>query len=417
MNRLCCCCPKESCLLQEDNFNRPDGPISGDWYGDGEIKDNRLIADHDSTTICHPEKYTLGTLNGQCLLKNCDPGITYKIRLGNPNATNPIEVWVKFSTEKLNTDVSYGTMIIELRPDGNTVAESYVYDWENLEEGIKICYVPGLWLCAGPLEPRTLASVAPTWVTTCIGSGGDNCWIRDGKPVGNWMFVEGEFDNFSMEVHYYENRECQDCDCYCVEKNKFYCIPKQLFVTLTTDDNRCINGTWIMRQVWISDLDTTVGWTTQPWPSKYVWVSDPIECPANTTKNPYFPLVNTPTTLRIAIYCNKENHEYPKLRVILIRYPTYGCSRLQWDWHDPNTISPIDYNESIANNYLSVAITKAKSTCKPFYMELPNIVEDVWTCYNPWETCCGGSVDFVGEEDREPVPPPPAYRIRVIITE
>lgn len=390
----CGCCGQ--CFLQQDDFERADGPISGDWYGDGELLDGVLIADHDSTTICHPAAYTLGSLYATCLLKNCDPGITYKIRLGDPNATpDPIEVWVTFTG---TVGYGNGTMTIELRLAANTVTESYTYDWENAEEGLKICYVPGLWLCAAPTIPREVASVVPAWVTTCLGPGGDDCWTRDGQSVGNWMFVEGEFDDFYMEVHYYERRACTDCDCYCVDETGFHCIPKEFSITVSSDD--CLDGTYTMRQKYITDVDSTVGVSSVDYPEKYQWLSDVITCPANEDNK-----------VRFVIRCNKDaTYGYPRLEARVIRYPSYGCSVFQWDWDDPDTITPFDETNNVYDAY---AWTKSGSDCDPLYLVLPDIIEDNWTCYNENETCCGAAIVF---EDPPP-PPPPPFRMSVVISE
>jgi len=391
----CGCCGQ--CFLQQDDFERADGPISGDWYGDGELLDGVLIADHDSTTICHPAAYTLGSLYGTCLLKNCDPGTTYVVRLGDPNATpDPIEVWVTFTG---TVGIGTGEMTIELRLAANTVTESFTYDWEYADEGLTVCYVPGLWLCARPTTVRTNASSFPNWVTTCLGPGGDDCWTRNGNAVGNWMFVTGEFDDFYMEVHYYERRECNDCDCYCVDENGFHCIPKEFSITVSGDG--CLDDTYTMRQKRIVSTSDDAEPEAELWPEKKTWLSDEIPCPETTDIH-----------VRFIVECNKDaTYGYPRLSARMVRYGpivSADCSSFQWDVDDPDTVTT-----ETDNVYESYAYTKSGSTCDPLYLVLPDIVETDWSCADPAQSCCGGYIQS-GDPPPDPIPP---FRMSVVISE
>jgi hypothetical protein len=391
----CGCCGQ--CFIGSDDFNRSDRPIDGDWYGDGNIVDEYLDADHDSTTLCHPAAYTLGSLYGTCVLKDCDTTTSYVVRLGDPNATpDPIEVWVTFSG---TMGVGTGTMLIELRLTSGVATESYEYDWEYADEELSICYVPGLWLCARPTVPRTNSSSFPLWVTTCLGAGGDDCWTRDGETVGNWMFVTGRFDDWYMEVHYYERRECSDCDCYCVHEDGFVCIPKEF--SITVGGTGCLDDTYTMRQKRVLSINNTSTPTVDDWPEKATWISDEIACPGDSDNK-----------IRFMITCNKDaTYGYPRLETRLIRYGggvTVGCSSFQFEIGDPGTVDTSLDNTS----FQSYAYSKSGSTCDPLYLVLPDIIEQSWACSNPDQSCCGGYI-VSGDPGYES----PPFRMSVVVTE
>jgi len=379
--RHCCC----TCIIQEDDFNRDDGPISGDWLGDGELLDGVLIADNDHTLICHPASKPLGSLYATVLLKDCDPANTYTIRVGDPNGAYEVEV-------TFTGTAGAGDMIITVK-NGVDPDESYTYPWVNADEPLTVCYAPELWISA---RGANVVSNTPIWVTICIPKEpSDNCWVVDGTDVGNWTFVQGKFDDFVMEIHWLEQRSCQNCDCYCHQivagEDVFKCIPKILYLTITSDD--CINGTYQMLQYLYvtnspNDPPTIVAST-----SKQQWISDEIDCPVSTSYH-----------LKFVLTCNNDpSFGYPKMDLHLIRYgesASADCNSFQFDIDDPDT-----QDTSLSGVSLeSFAWSKSISTCSPFYLKFPAICEGEWSCSDPDQSCCGGYIQS-GDPPPPPIPP------------
>jgi len=369
--RHCCC----TCIIQEDDFNRADGPISGDWYGDGELLDGVLIADNDHTTICHPASKPLGSIYANVLLKDCDPANTYTIRVGDPNGDYEVEV-----TFAGTMGSGTGEMIITVK-NGVDPDESYTYEWLNTDEPLTVCYAPELWVSA---RGYNILSNQPSWVTICIPKEpSDNCWLIGTTEVGNWTFVQGSFDDFVMEIHWLEQRSCQNCDCYCHQiidgDDVFKCIPKKLYITITSDD--CLNGTYEMNQYKYVTNNPNDPPTVLSSSSKEQWLSDEISCPVSTS---YF--------LKFLLTCNNDpSFGYPKMELRLIRYgesASADVNAFHFDIDDPDT------QDTEANGLAleSLAWSKGTSTCDPFYLKFPAICEDLWASPDPYQSCCGGYI-------------------------
>lgn len=383
-----CCCP---CLIASDNFDRADGPVSdgGEWYGGGEIVSNILEASNDHTTVCHPAKAPLGALWAVMTVVG-DTALSHVVRLGDP--TGDYEVWIEFGG---TVGIGTGTLTITVK-NGIDPDESYEYDWENANEEIYICYAPGTQMSAGP-SSRT--QTAPQWVTLCIPEEpSDNCWLVGGTTdVGNWMFVSGKYVDWQMELHWVEQNNCEDCDCYCWDNGVQSCIPKEITATLTG----CVSTSVTMRQKFITTTSSLDPPTSIDWTQKFEWVSDPISCSGATQEEYGFVLI---------LRCMKSDGDtYPRMRLEMMRYGTIasgGCSTFGFDLDDPDTID----TEHTISQLTSYAYSKSTSTCDPLYLEFPDLVEDNWACNDASPTCCGGYVVSGGDIM------PPEY-IGVTITE
>jgi len=389
--RFCCCL---ECDLLDDNFNRPDGDPGPNWEGDGVIVSQVLHADMDKVKVCHPAAAPLGSLYGYCTLKDCDPSREYRVRLGDP--TGDYDVVCTFTGS-----VGSGTFRITVEGGvGGSVFHDY--DWENEDEFLQICYEPGVQLSAGT-SSRT-SGLHPDWVTVCIPlDPHDNCWPGG---YGNWMFVEGRFDNFHFEVHWIELKTCEDCDCKCwyIDENGDYqisCIPSTLCLTITSED--CpgfANGTYNLVQRLMVDgsppLDAYP--TVTAWPQKFTWITDEIECPFDGFKF-YF---------RLICGYNSEDDTRPKFRLQLVRFDPGSTmfTTFEFDPSSPNSSSPGPYSNE------AFSLVELTSTCDPFYLEFPTIIEDSWQSSDPDDSCCGGSIF----SDPEATPAVPSH-FTVIITE
>lgn len=379
--RFCCC---SDCLLAEDNFNRADGPVGGNWYGSGTIVSGVLHADEDRTTVCHPGSAPLGSLWGHATMIDCDPAVTYEVKVGDP--TGDYTVTVTFAGT-----VTSGTMTITV--DNGSDSATHDYPWEHDDEELTVCYSPGVQLSAGPSSRA--AGEHPDWVTVCIPiDPHDTCWDISGHAVGNWEFVSGYWDDWTMEIFESEKEICHGCDCYCLEDDVKSCVPDMLYVTI---DGDCISDTFEMPRRYLVGTDTALPPTVVSWPQNFEWISDPILCPeADVSKQGFV----------IIIRCQKDSEtSYPKWRAQMNRWGSaLSCSLLGFDRLDPDTIAPtVDYN--------SFAYAKSTSTCDPVYLEFPDLVEDSFACPGPKPgSCCGGTIESgVGES--------PPSRMTVVITE
>ncbi len=390
--RFCCC---RDCDLFDDNFDRADGDPGSNWDGSGVIASNVLDSNEDTVTVCHPSWATLGSLYGYCTMIDCDPALVHKVRVGDP--TGDYEIWVTFAGT-----VGSGTMTITVK-NGIDADVEHEYPWEDADEYLQICYEPGVQISAGPSSRDT--GEHPDWVTSCIPlDPHDNCWPGD---LGNWTFVQGKFDTFHFEVHWHELSTCEDCDCSCwyidpdTNEKIIECIPDTLCISVTSED--CpdfMDGTFTMyqRRVIDSPLPYDVYPTLEDWTQKFTWVSESIPCPY-TGFEFYFVLT-----------CgyNTSDDTKPKFRLAVARYAPGmppPLTTFQFDTSDPNSSTPAPYSNE------SFALVELTSTCNPFYLEFPTIIESGWQSSDPGNSCCGGSV-----YSDQPEPSPDSH-FTVIITE
>lgn len=81
----------------------------------------------------------------------------------------------------------------------------------------------------------------PGRLDACIDgvAAASNCFTIGGVEVGNFSFLEGEFDDWEYSVHWIENRSCDRCVCFCYENDAttetFSCPPATLYLNLTNE--------------------------------------------------------------------------------------------------------------------------------------------------------------------------------------
>ena len=384
-----CCCG--NCLLAEDDFNRADGPVGGRWYGSGTIVSGVLHADHDHTTVCHPSYAPLGSLWSYATMVDCDPSRSYVVKVGDP--TGDYTITVTFSGT-----IGISTGIMTITVDSGTDSATYDYSWEHADEKLTVCYAPGVQLSAGP---TSRSGEQPDWVTVCIPTDPhDTCWDLGGTDVGNWEFVSGYWDDWRMEIFESEKEICNACDCYCLENDVKSCVPDTLWLTIT---GGCVAGSYEMKQRRVVGTSTTAPPTVELWPQKYDWITDPIICGSTTIDEMAFVVM---------VRCQKEKgSSYPKWLATVLRWGTrITCSNLGFDATDPDTLVP-----STAIRLDSQANTKSGSTCDPVSLELPDLVEDGYSCSPGGGACCGGGLVSGGGGGGGSIDPPVV--MTMVITE
>ncbi len=384
-----CCCG--SCRIFTDDFNRAS--LGSNYVGDGTIVSGALHADETVLKVC--QGFELGAFYAHVLLRSAGDASVYTIRVGDPNGGYLVQA-------VFGGAAGTGTMTLRISlDDGGSWVEEYEYAWEYAEETIFICYTPGLQISVGPTTRSSGSGGAgPVWVTTCIPlEPHDNCWPG---PKGNWTFVEGVFDDFVYEYHWIEKRSCQKCDCFCWD-GEAHCVPETLYVTLG-GPGLCFNGTYEMTQAATLTTSTLDPPTITPVPQKYEWVSEPIYCPY---EGHGFTL-----TLRCEIGSLDPGDTYPRFRLELRRWGYFASannSALGFDLSDPDT----EDSERGSDDMVSVSYSKPTSTCDPFYLEFPDIIDDMFAGNETTPSCCGGYVQSGDPPVQSPATPP----IGVIITE
>lgn len=369
-----CCCLDSDCLLYADNFDRSE--LGSNWSGSGSIVGGVLYANEDSITICHPPDFPLGALHGEVLMKDCDPSRTYIVRVGDPNGDYTVTI-----TFAGTVGVSTGTLTVTV--SNGVDPRSFTYPWLFDDESIRICYEPGIQFSAG-IPTR---GEYPEWVTMCIPLDPHaRCW----SGLGNWTFVSGRWDDFEYYAHWIEKKDCPDCDCKCwyINGNGSYeiaCIPEVLYLTINTSD--CpdfLNGTYNLNQLHAYEVTLDAYPTVGPWPRKYQWITDAIECPAGGFSFAFILECGYSTAI-----------DRPKFRLRMVRWNPAGTffTNFAWDPSDPESIYPGSDDGPEAST-----LTTLTSTCDPLYLEWPILIEDTFQSSDPADSCCGGSIVSEGGE-------------------
>jgi hypothetical protein len=125
----------------------------------------------------------------------------------------------------------------------------------------------------------------------CIGDD-DAARCYQTNTVGNFSFLEGHFDSWVYVVHWIENNDCPDCDCFCrTEGNpaSYKCLGRQLTLSIISDPDiwDCPGAEVSVTMYRMDDPTRPAG--TDPFygfygggdtnPKSWVWVSDSINCP------------------------------------------------------------------------------------------------------------------------------------------
>lgn len=394
--RRCCC---GSCTLGADDFNRADsddpGPLWSEESGDWDIDGNRLkgtSAGLLATTICHPSWATLGSFIASFDLDDPTNGKVYSIRAGNPNTSLREATWTFTG--------SPGAGTIEISATNGTDTNSFTVNWQD-EPGpyrVTVCYVPGVLLSAR--KPINMVeSGSATYTTVCIDETGTAACF---SGLGNFSFLEGDFDNWDYEIHWIENHNCSQCLCQCREVvdgiETFTCAPDVLYATISNVAN--CSG---IDQTQAMHLRTASGYNNTSAPDSYVdyarnfWVSDTFECPTGESEMAFC----------IILECQIDvAYDYPRWIAHIVRWMPGGrnCSGIGFIDGDPDTIVAQCSEVGIGTVcYESTAYAKSSSTCTPFYLQFGNIEEYSWSCSEDPSGCCNGQVvSGVGSD-------PPAY--------
>lgn len=236
--------------------------------------------------------------------------------------------------------------------------------------------------------------------------------------VGNFEFVQGDWDDWEYKIHWMEHKHCPECDCYCTTVNGATevrkCVPELLYITIENvfgcDHGGGIDGTYEMRQSRVLAYDIIDGVDlTYPWPTKFQWVSEAVSCPDGGTSH----------VLQFVLECVSalydETLSYPAFRLWLARYgvggAAYNCSTISFAAGDAATLLVDDGSNDTPPN--TMAFCLPTSTCSPFYLEFPDLFEDNFECNGAsTNACCGGYV-----ESSDPPFNSPAAQFRVTITE
>jgi len=254
--------------------------LSGDWdFDDGTVIGEGILA----TRICHPSAYPLGSFVSTFTLMGLDNNPTYKIRCGHP-VDSDYEVW--FEADGFGGVDPTGTLTITVYGDGaETATVELELDSTLTELDAKVCYAPGLHLL-GQIDLKL-----NRYPVLCIDgtADADNCHVISGENLGNFSFLEGHFDDWDYVVHWIENADCPDCDCFCqASDTDWSCLGMEL--TLTIDSDALIwdcPGAEVSVTMYRMDHPTRPA-GTEPFyavygggsttPESQVWVSDSINC-------------------------------------------------------------------------------------------------------------------------------------------
>jgi hypothetical protein len=371
---ICDCeCGPPGCILGSDNFNRANsavneiGPkweaLAGEWR----IHNNRLVCDDPgvlATTICHPLAYPLGAWWVNVKLTNLGTVGLYKIRAGHPTQS-VYEVHFEVKGSGVNR-------AIEVTVIGDDI-ESFEFPFGeeagDVAEAV-ICYAPGVELSAN-------IGVGDILVTACISDdNAGRCFALNGDSVGNFAFLEGNFDDWNYEAHFIENEDCRHCDCFCYQKlgndRISTCIPKLLHLTLS-NELYCpgLAGTYEMHQK--ADIATPTDSTM-----KYSWISEDISC-----LNPFF--------TRFELICQFKLDGTIRGAFTMVAWRQNGAE-IKFDPLDPDTIGTDGNGNTRAGS-------KSNSTCSPLMLVFPDLLEDL-VSGGFANYCCGE--DHTDDEQTNP---------------
>lgn len=374
-DRRCCCQP--GCELGSDNFDdREDGSvpsddpkwkvISGTWEFDtGTVKST--AAGVLATRICHPSAYPLGSFVSTFTLKGLDNNPTYKVRCGHP-VDSDYEVW--FEAADFGGAGATGTLTITVYGDGTeTASEELELDSTLTELDAKVCYAPGLHLL-GMIDLRP-----NRYPVLCIDgvAAADNCHAVSGTNLGNFSFMEGHFDDWDYVVHWIENPDCPECDCFCKKSDaEWSCLGLELTLSITSDpDIWDCPGAEVSVTLYRMDHPTRPA-ATEPFygfygggstsPKSWVWVSDSINCPGG--------------------------HPFSAVRAIMLCGTPVGQIKLALvkdsaDYSDGST--RVMYLGSLAANNDQAA--DASSTCDPLSLIFTGVGLRTYQCQDPGAAC------------------------------
>jgi hypothetical protein len=269
--RRCCC--NIRCAIGDDDFDRADSADPGPKWrilsGEASIASNRIVVDGVvATTFCHPLAYPLGSYIAEMLLVGMSDGSVsfWEVYIGDPSSPSyRVEVSHNSGTNEATLKLYAGATLIH----------SETYSGVTTNQTLRVCYAPGMMVSAflGGFIPH---------IDHCDGSVGATCFAATGGvDVGGFAFKAGTFDNWTYDVHYIENQNCEACSCFCwrtyldedgVLQKDYSCFPAA--VTLTFESVGADAAT-------IDDivLYQSFGSPVTPWPNKQEgWNSDVVNC-------------------------------------------------------------------------------------------------------------------------------------------
>jgi hypothetical protein len=344
---------------------------SGEW----EIVDGVLVCVTPgvlATTICHPAWAPLGSFRSNFVLANPADGKVYKVRAGDPLDGAVEATWTLTETSPGGFDVT-----LEIEGSGNTKTVSgFAMGTENPVIG-GLCYVPGVQATAFTALQGGLPDDIYEAEICIDDTGAARCF--DG--LGNFSFLEGDFDDWLYEIHWIDNRNCPYCECLCVEGFGYSaivkCWPDTLTLTLTNGgDCPGIPASFTLNAKW------ETGGTNFDTPSiidsaaKRVWLSDTI------TRDDFYYLWRLDCDYA---YGDNYGAGYPKMRLAMVFWTDYGTS-FPFSTLDPTGLGDylgfdIAYDETLdfvtvgPNNSRTNAISLATSTCNPILLRFPPFKE------------------------------------------
>lgn len=275
-DRRCCCV--RGCELGEDNFNdREDGPIAandpkwkivaGDWeFEDGTVVGKGVLA----TRNCHPAKFEHGSYIVVMDLMTPDDNETkWAVTTGDPS--DPFHYIV---VEWKPTTGSATVSIYEGTEAPANLLDEYTYWGITRSDGtigvLKVCYAPSIAISA------QIRINIPS-INVCDDNKGAHCYSHDDQPIGGFAFAEGRFDNWTYEVHWLDDPECDCCPCFCVKHRKEYG---------GADDFACYGEKLMLSFVSIGEVEASLPdiellqqfGPGSHWPEKYRWYSEVYHC-------------------------------------------------------------------------------------------------------------------------------------------
>lgn len=273
-----CCCP--TCLIGEDNFDRADeNPVTGNWSevsGDWSISDNKLVSVTEGiliTTLLQvaPVDSTM---------------YTYRINFSICNTASHWKIICKY-TDSSNYDW------VELYYDGLFIFPKFWRHSGSVDVPIMNPndYPAGVpyQISTGDKLPMSMCYSSTEW--SISASVGTNEWVTCGAvpatalpagAVGFVGFLKGDFDDFSYEIHWESDHNCQTCTCFCFDGTDSKCIPRELLLTLTptTPHPDCTTAPTTLSYKLIQSLPNEPADPPPTYfasPEKRWWFSEPVQ--------------------------------------------------------------------------------------------------------------------------------------------